>query len=220
MNITIHREGQEYGPYTVDEVRALISNGSFTETDFGWHEGMDSWEPLKSILGNEGATLADVPISSDETTRSEVKAIKTTSRNYARYVVPAAVAACLCISVAFFIARSQSSFPVGTWKLQNNDEGKSFEIFTFKPDHTYAVDLPDGTTITGTWTLANGFLNIDSTDHKITGGFKIISMGPREVCLGDPITQSTVTFSTGGSTTSTTSKLTGYRDLLLEKVGQ
>ncbi len=41
------------GPYSAEEVRSRIARSELRATDFGWHEGLPSWQPLSSLLGLE-----------------------------------------------------------------------------------------------------------------------------------------------------------------------
>lgn len=43
MMIVFARQGQEIGPFTEDEVPALVASGQILPTDDYWHEGMDEW---------------------------------------------------------------------------------------------------------------------------------------------------------------------------------
>ena len=51
MQIHINREGQQFGPYTVEEVRAYLAQGSLFPGDFAWYEGLPNWTPLSQIPG-------------------------------------------------------------------------------------------------------------------------------------------------------------------------
>ena len=50
MNIIIHRNGENYGPYTLDQVKDLIRNRTFHELDLSWYEGRTDWISLKDVL--------------------------------------------------------------------------------------------------------------------------------------------------------------------------
>ena len=51
MQIYIHHNGQQTGPFSLETVRAQIANGTVLPTDLAWHEGMPDWLPLSSIPG-------------------------------------------------------------------------------------------------------------------------------------------------------------------------
>lgn len=50
MEITIHLDGKNYGPYTLDQIHESLSNGSLDENDLAWREGCRDWLPLKDII--------------------------------------------------------------------------------------------------------------------------------------------------------------------------
>jgi hypothetical protein len=53
MNITIHRDDVSYGPYTLKQVKELISQRRFTQSDLACVEGGDKWQPLENLLIQE-----------------------------------------------------------------------------------------------------------------------------------------------------------------------
>lgn len=50
MKIMIHREGKEYGPYSLEEARDLLAQGVLSAEDLAWKEGGDDWVRLKDLL--------------------------------------------------------------------------------------------------------------------------------------------------------------------------
>lgn len=46
----IHREGNEYGPYSPEEARDLLAQGALFADDLAWKEGGDAWVRLKDLL--------------------------------------------------------------------------------------------------------------------------------------------------------------------------
>jgi len=51
MNIYITQGGKQLGPYTVDQVKAMLGTGAATLTDFAWYEGLPNWVPLAQVPG-------------------------------------------------------------------------------------------------------------------------------------------------------------------------
>lgn len=49
MQLYLARNNVKSGPFTRYQVIELLSDGTFTEEDLGWHEGLDTWMPLKEI---------------------------------------------------------------------------------------------------------------------------------------------------------------------------
>ncbi len=61
MQIFIHRNGQQAGPFSVEEIRDMLAARSIAPTDPGWHEGLTDWQPLNKILPIPAQTPATVP---------------------------------------------------------------------------------------------------------------------------------------------------------------
>ncbi|MCE3004601.1 MAG: DUF4339 domain-containing protein, partial [Xanthomonadaceae bacterium] len=51
MQIHINRDGQNYGPYTLDEARQYLASGNLIDTDLAWFEGAANWMPLSQVPG-------------------------------------------------------------------------------------------------------------------------------------------------------------------------
>jgi hypothetical protein len=48
--IYVQREGQKWGPFTIEELEGKVVEGVFARDDLIWAEGMDDWQPLASVL--------------------------------------------------------------------------------------------------------------------------------------------------------------------------
>jgi hypothetical protein len=51
MQIYVHRDGQQLGPYSAEEVRQYLADGNLSADDLAWHEGATDWVPLAQIEG-------------------------------------------------------------------------------------------------------------------------------------------------------------------------
>jgi len=51
MQIYITRDGQQLGPYTLEQINSGASLGSFTSADLAWIEGWVDWQPLSKVPG-------------------------------------------------------------------------------------------------------------------------------------------------------------------------
>lgn len=51
MAITIHRADANYGPYSLDQVNAMLASGQLSAEDLAWQEGTADWVPLARIAG-------------------------------------------------------------------------------------------------------------------------------------------------------------------------
>lgn len=61
MELYIHRDGQQYGPYSEDDVRSYIADGTVQESDLAWHEGASDWAPLSSLSSFSRASTVPPP---------------------------------------------------------------------------------------------------------------------------------------------------------------
>jgi uncharacterized membrane protein YeaQ/YmgE (transglycosylase-associated protein family) len=50
MNYWISRGGQKYGPYSLEDIRRMIAEGSVAPTDLAWHEGLLNWAALSEVV--------------------------------------------------------------------------------------------------------------------------------------------------------------------------
>ena len=54
MQITINRNGENHGPYPLEQVREMLANGSMQPNDLAHYEGAADWVPLDQIPGVTG----------------------------------------------------------------------------------------------------------------------------------------------------------------------
>ena len=50
MNITIHRAGQNYGPFTQQQLNKHLLNKIFNENDLAWYDGCTEWKTIREFL--------------------------------------------------------------------------------------------------------------------------------------------------------------------------
>ncbi len=55
MLIHVSRDGQQFGPYTPEDVQAYLADGSLLTTDLGWVEGAADWVPLPQLVSGSAA---------------------------------------------------------------------------------------------------------------------------------------------------------------------
>jgi hypothetical protein len=54
MEVFIQRDGQQFGPYTVDEVNDFLESGELLPDDLAWYEGAVEWLPLVALEEGDG----------------------------------------------------------------------------------------------------------------------------------------------------------------------
>ena len=62
MMIHVSRDGQQFGPYSQEDVQKYLADGSLLASDLGWTEGAADWVPLPQLMG--GSVDSPPPISS------------------------------------------------------------------------------------------------------------------------------------------------------------
>jgi hypothetical protein len=50
VEVYLLREGQQTGPYALNDMRAWLQDGTVTQGDLVWYEGIDQWVSLGTIL--------------------------------------------------------------------------------------------------------------------------------------------------------------------------
>ena len=60
MQVTINRDGQQYGPYPIEDAAAHLATGGLLPTDWAWAEGMTEWAPLDQVVA---AMQAPAPVA-------------------------------------------------------------------------------------------------------------------------------------------------------------
>lgn len=53
MQIYLARNNQQAGPYTLEQVNAMLANTQVVLTDLAWHEGMSTWLPIGQLTGGK-----------------------------------------------------------------------------------------------------------------------------------------------------------------------
>ncbi|HYJ03703.1 MAG TPA: GYF domain-containing protein [Chthoniobacterales bacterium] len=51
MQIFVGKNGQQLGPFSLEEINRKLADGTFAGTDLGWYEGAAGWAALSSIAG-------------------------------------------------------------------------------------------------------------------------------------------------------------------------
>ncbi len=63
MQIYVHKNNQQLGPFTEAEIRAQLAVGTLSPQDHVWWQGQPTWLPLtQTPLATPGAPIADAPL--------------------------------------------------------------------------------------------------------------------------------------------------------------
>ncbi|MEM1223943.1 MAG: DUF4339 domain-containing protein [Verrucomicrobiota bacterium] len=50
MEYFVSKDGQQWGPYTEEELRSHVSTHSFSRDELAWHEGAKAWKPIHELI--------------------------------------------------------------------------------------------------------------------------------------------------------------------------
>lgn len=68
--IHINRNGNPLGVFTLEEVKAGLSDGKFLPTDLAWHEGMPEWKPIGELPELTGGAATSAAGNSEDASDS------------------------------------------------------------------------------------------------------------------------------------------------------
>src|SRR5947207_15037819 len=51
MQIYVGKNGQQLGPFSLEEVNRKLADGTFAGSDLAWYEGAAGWAPLSGVAG-------------------------------------------------------------------------------------------------------------------------------------------------------------------------
>jgi uncharacterized RDD family membrane protein YckC len=98
MQILVHKNGNQLGPFTMDQLRQGLSDGSFAASDLAWHEGLPSWVSLASLVPG----IAPVPVAAAYNGYAPVQAAA--YAGFWRRVLALIIDYCIIMFVVFVIA--------------------------------------------------------------------------------------------------------------------
>ena len=61
IQIFVHRNGEDQGPYSIEEVNEGLVRNEFSINDKAWHDGLADWIPLENVLGAIGSAKPEPP---------------------------------------------------------------------------------------------------------------------------------------------------------------
>ncbi len=76
MEITINRDGENYGPFPEEKVRQLVAEGQLSADNLAFVEGMTEWKPLGEVLASSATPAVSPGIVQDSGQREHEYAIE------------------------------------------------------------------------------------------------------------------------------------------------
>ena len=117
MQVYINREGQQYGPFTKEQVDEALAQGSLLSSDLAWHEGAPQWVPLSqltatlSLSSSVPSTSAAKPVSPKKEGQEDIKTIPATGGKkwYLWAGIGVGIVAVLALVWVFFLKNGTSA---------------------------------------------------------------------------------------------------------------
>ncbi len=155
MQIYLARNNEQAGPYTLEQVNAMLANTQIVLTDLAWHEGMETWLPLGQLTGGKMVynpsnsstspmtapfkTSASITVLSDRLTKNEKLANGTSLAHIGRRISAALIDYVLLnmvMGIGFFstmtvdsITKLNATFQSELNTLTSNTQQDSIQIF-------------------------------------------------------------------------------------------
>jgi len=151
MQIYINRDGQQFGPFSLDQVNQGLVEGQLLPNDFAFYEGLQQWTPLDQIQGVvipgtvpapiQAETVA-VPVAEEEESAMVVEPVVTAGADYTSKRKKVIMIAGISVGVAIVVA--------GFWAYLFLQKTEILEVQTIKPiipssdqSSEHAIELPD-----------------------------------------------------------------------------
>ena len=81
MNIYVHKDGTQYGPYILEQLQEYIQQGSFTLQDLACHDGQN-WVPVAQVPGIAPAATSPAQPAAQPKTPAKASAAKKNERDH------------------------------------------------------------------------------------------------------------------------------------------
>ena len=100
MMIHVMRDGQQFGPYTLEDLNAYLAQGSLLSTDQAWWEGAPAWVAMDQVPGVQlpGVPMA-APVVEGSVTSPSVGAAAGASKKKKIIIIGGAVSGVAVIAV-------------------------------------------------------------------------------------------------------------------------
>ena len=84
MLIHVNRDGEQFGPYTVEDLNAYLAQGSILPSDQAWYEGAAGWMSMDQVPGvvlpGASAVHVEQPVANDPLAATDPALTVTQSR--------------------------------------------------------------------------------------------------------------------------------------------
>jgi hypothetical protein len=141
MQLYIHRDGRQFGPYSIEHAREYLASGELLEADLAWQVGTADWAPLAQVVGAGPAapTAPSSPVTASEPAATEQAHPRTWipprrgDASWSPASEPAPAAANLAVATKATVAAPRtSSTDSASGKVKQSRQKRSGSIDGFK----------------------------------------------------------------------------------------
>ena len=170
MLIHVNRSGEQFGPYTIEDLNAYLAQGSILPSDQAWYEGAAGWMPMDQVPGvvlpGASAVHVEQSVANDPLAATDpAVAIASTGTMSAAaqgakkkkiLIISGAIAGVLALGgVLYFVLSGDEGVEVGDPKIGGSDSTFALMVEPiFKKSTCYDChDGSDGTKVKGDFDL-------------------------------------------------------------------
>src|SRR4051812_49991486 len=111
----VGRNGQQTGPYSIEQLKSMAASGELSPTDLVWQEGMAGWEPANSLPGVFSSAPAAGAVSPMPVVGASAPLVQASvlppagqaPQNYLVFAILTTVCCCLPLGIPAIVFASQ-----------------------------------------------------------------------------------------------------------------
>jgi len=77
--VFVHKDGQQSGPFTLNNINDHLANGTLDPGDMAWYEGVANWVPLAAVPGVRMRSSPPAMVSESPALKAELKILEQTT---------------------------------------------------------------------------------------------------------------------------------------------
>ena len=189
MKITVLFNGQNFGPFEMEEIADHVRRGNLSGSELAQREGRAEWRPLKEMLNEMGQSLpvrrADVPVPVEVPSEAvDAPPAPDQATGYAWWVIGTIVVCLVTVTALyhFFANPPTPDFPVGTWTPTD-----AAQAILFTGDGAFRIKAKFGVIGAGTWTLKDKMLTLKMNGSPFSTAIRVISVSPSQAEVEIPM---------------------------------
>jgi len=147
-NIYVSKDGQQHGPFSLEQVCEEVQSGYFSLADFAWWEGMADWVPIREILPRQTQPTPKIATPTQPAARVAVSVSKLPieKSKFLPLVIGGIIGIIVCAAILFFC-------------LNTSPKNSFSNVVKTLKSNKFASDE-----FANTWTLSDIEYDISKTD--------------------------------------------------------